>query len=190
MRLRLHAVLPGASLRCECTIVDPHGGRGLHSAPSVAAPTSRPGPLIPAVVDARQRNLMAAEFYGKEYVLFEGGLLNNAEGEGVRGSSSAAQCCCGAAGAACMATGSSRRPPGTWMQFGCNLLPWHCVRYAPLLAQLPALLGKASSSAAFVALPLIDSATISITVAQVPPPTWPTSWPAWMAPSSAPSSST
>lgn len=24
---------------------------------------------------------MAAEFYGKEYVLFEGGMLNNAEGE-------------------------------------------------------------------------------------------------------------
>ncbi|PRW61613.1 pumilio-like protein 24 [Chlorella sorokiniana] len=33
-----------------------------------------------AVADARQRNLMAAEFYGKEYVLFEGGTLNNAEG--------------------------------------------------------------------------------------------------------------
>lgn len=48
-------------------------------------PTSRPRRLMPAVVDARQRNLMAAEFYGKEYVLFEGGLLNNAEGEGVRG---------------------------------------------------------------------------------------------------------
>lgn len=48
-------------------------------------PTSRPRRLMPAVVDARQRNLMAAEFYGKEYVLFEGGLLNNAEGEGVTG---------------------------------------------------------------------------------------------------------
>lgn len=37
-------------------------------------------PLL-AVADAKQRNLMAAEFYGKEYVLFEGGTLNNTEGE-------------------------------------------------------------------------------------------------------------
>ena len=45
------------------------------------APTERTHPAAaPAVADARQRNLMAAEFYGKEYVLFEGGTLNNAEG--------------------------------------------------------------------------------------------------------------
>ncbi|PSC67090.1 pumilio-like protein 24, partial [Micractinium conductrix] len=33
-----------------------------------------------AVADARQRNLMAAEFYGREYVLFESGTLNNSDG--------------------------------------------------------------------------------------------------------------
>ena len=37
-------------------------------------------PFWCAVADAKQRNLMAAEFYGKEYVLFEGGTLNNAAG--------------------------------------------------------------------------------------------------------------
>ncbi|KAI3432645.1 hypothetical protein D9Q98_004191 [Chlorella vulgaris] len=33
-----------------------------------------------AVANAKQRNLMAAEFYGKEYVLFENGTLNNTQG--------------------------------------------------------------------------------------------------------------
>lgn len=33
-----------------------------------------------SVTDAKQRNIMAAEFYGKEYVLFVGGTLNNTEG--------------------------------------------------------------------------------------------------------------
>jgi hypothetical protein len=35
---------------------------------------------LAAVADAKQRNLMAAEFYGKEYVLFENGTLNNTQG--------------------------------------------------------------------------------------------------------------
>lgn len=35
----------------------------------------------PAAADTKQRNLMAAEFYGKEYVLFESGTINNTEGE-------------------------------------------------------------------------------------------------------------
>ncbi|KAL4423682.1 hypothetical protein ABPG75_000983 [Micractinium tetrahymenae] len=33
-----------------------------------------------SVADTKQRNLMAAEFYGKEYVLFESGTINNTEG--------------------------------------------------------------------------------------------------------------
>jgi len=45
----------------------------------IAALTRLSTPI--AVADVRQRNFMAAEFYGKEYVLFEGGMLNNAEGE-------------------------------------------------------------------------------------------------------------
>ena len=40
------------------------------------------------MADAKQRNLMAAEFYGKEYVLFASGTLNNTEG--------ALLCCCAA----------------------------------------------------------------------------------------------
>ena len=41
-----------------------------------------------------------------------------------------------------------------------NLLPWDCLHYAAPLAELPALLGKAPSSAALVALPLTDPATL------------------------------
>ena len=36
---------------------------------------------LAAVASNKQRNLMAAEFYGKEYVLFEGGTLNNIQGK-------------------------------------------------------------------------------------------------------------
>lgn len=54
-----------------------HAAQATHLARAAAllVPASRP-----AAADAKQRNLMAAEFYGKEYVLFEGGLLNSVEG--------------------------------------------------------------------------------------------------------------
>lgn len=116
-----------------------------------------------AVADTKQRNLMAAEFYGKEYVLFEGGTLNNTEGAHTIMISNTGS---GHTRHNLLIAGHSH---GT----ACCNCSW---RPAPML---PCLCSCTHADCWHASGGL-----------QVLPRTWATSWAEWMAPSSVPSFST